>query len=75
MSNDDNIGYAIAYLDENGKGFTSDIPNIITVKESDIKHKIKSLHILNYKRITIFQYNKPCTFLCDWDYIEKNKVL
>lgn len=75
MLNDDNIGYAIAYLDENGKGFTSDIPNIITAKESDIKHKINSLHILNYSMITVFKYNKPCIFLYDWDYIEKNRVL
>lgn len=69
-----NVGYAIAYLDEYGNGYINNIPNIIDVLKNEIEQKIVELKNRNYSKITVFDYIKPCTYMYDWDYIDKNKI-
>lgn len=69
-----NKRYGIAYLDEYGKGFLKDIPNMIEVEVDAIKKTIIDLEEKGYKKITAFSYILPCTFNYDWDYIESHKV-
>ena len=69
-----NKRYAVAYLDEYGKGFLKDIPNIVEVEKDTIEQLINELREKGYTRITPFSYILPCTFDYDWDYIEAHKV-
>ena len=68
------IGYAIAYLDEYGRGFKGDIPNIICIEKTDIGQQKKLLNEAGYSRITVFTYVKPYSNNYNWDYVETNKV-
>ena len=69
-----NVGYAIAYLDDHGNGYIDNIPNIIDVSKNEIEQKIVELKNKCYSEITVFDYIKPCTYMYDWDYIDKNKI-
>ena len=69
-----NVGYAIAYLDEHGNGYIRNIPNIIDVLKNEIEQKIVELKNKGYGKITVFDYIKPCTYMYDWNYINKNKT-
>ena len=69
-----NVGYAIAYLDEHGNGYIDNIPNIIDVSKNEIEQKIVELKNKCYSEITVFDYIKPCTYMYDWDYINNNKI-
>lgn len=69
-----NVGYAIAYLDEQGKGYNKNIPNIVDVLRNEIEDKVAELGKIGYREITVFEYIKPCTYMYDWDYINKNKI-
>lgn len=69
-----NKRYAVAYLDEYGKGFLKDIPNIIEVEEDAIERSINILKEKGCTRIVPFSYILPCTFDYDWNYIESHKV-
>ena len=69
-----NKRYAIAYLDEYGKGFLKDIPNIIEDEENVIKQTINELNEKGCTKVTAFSYILPCTFNYDWDYIDSHKV-
>lgn len=68
-----NIGYAIAYLDEYGNGYTKDIPNILDVSKDEIKEKVNELKNNNISQMIVFTYIKPCTYMYGWDYIKKNE--
>lgn len=69
-----NKRYGIAYLDEYGKGFLKDIPNIIEVESDVIEQTIIELKEKGCKKITAFSCISPFTFDYDWDYIESHKV-
>lgn len=69
-----NVGYAIAYLDEHGNGYIRNIPYIIDVLKNEIEQKIVELKNRDYSKITVFDYIKPCTYMYDWDYINNNKI-
>lgn len=69
-----NVGYAIAYLDKQGRGYTKNIPNIVDVLRNEIEDKVTELRERGYGEITVFDYIKPCTYMYDWDYINKNKI-
>ena len=69
-----NTGYAIAYLNEYGHNFTGDIPFIVRVKQDNVENMVNEFQKMNYSKITVFNYMKPCTFQYDWDYIMKNEV-
>lgn len=69
-----NIGYAIAYLNENGNNFMPNVPNIVCIEKDEAGIKVKEFKKLGFSKITVFKYIKPCTFQYDWDYISKNKV-
>ena len=72
---ENNIGYAIAYLDENDNGFKKDIPNIVKIEKDEINEKIGILNRNGYSKITVFKYIKPCTFQYNWDYVNSHKVI
>lgn len=69
-----NKRYGIAYLDEHGKGFLKDIPNIIEVDKDEIERSINSLKEEGCTRIMPFSYILPCTFDYNWNYIESHKM-
>ena len=69
-----NVGYAIAYLDEYGNGCIGNTPNIIDVLKNEIEQKTLELKNKGYSKITVFDYIKPCTYMYDWDYINNNKI-
>ena len=71
---ENNIEYAIAYLDENDNGFKKDIPNIVKIEKDEVDKQIGKLYRNGYSRITVFKYIKPCTFEYDWEYIKAHKV-
>lgn len=69
-----NIGYAIAYIDENGNNFHKNIPYIVTVKKEEVRTKMKEFTEAGYLKIIAFSYVQPCTFQYDWEYIEKHMI-
>ena len=69
-----NVGYAIAYLDEYGNGYIGNTPNIVDVLKNEIEQKTVELKNKGYSKITVFDYIKPCTYMYDWNYIDKNKI-
>lgn len=69
-----NVGYAIAYLDNHGNDYISNIPYIVDVSKNEITQKIVELKNKGYSKITVFDYIKPCTYMYDWNYIDKNKI-
>lgn len=69
---ENNVGYAIAYLDEKGENFKGNIPNIVQVRKSEIPEKIKELKEKGFSHITPFKFIFPCTFKYDWEYVRNN---
>lgn len=69
-----NKRYAVAYLDEYGKSFLKDIPNIVEVEKDAIEQLVYELKEKGYTRITPFSYILPCTFDYNWDYVKTHKV-
>ena len=59
---------------EHGNGYIGNIPNIIDVLKNEIEQKTVELKNKGYSKITVFDYIKPCTYMYDWNYIDKNKI-
>ena len=71
---DNNIGYAIAYIDENGNNFVQDVPNIIAVEKDQIETNIEKLTKMGCSDITVFKYINPCTYAYNWEYVLEHKI-
>lgn len=71
-----NIGYAIACCDIDGRNFKNDIPFIIDVGKfvDKIEDKINELIEDGSTKICLFKYIQPCTYKYNWDYVRDNEV-
>lgn len=68
--------YAVAYLDENGKGFSKTEPWIDDIYEDDLSEcsrKAKEIIEEGFKNVTLFKYVERLDYY-DWDYVNRHKI-
>ena len=66
--------YGVAYLDEDGEGFSDTEPYIVDCGNEKIcRDYVKGMIEDGYKKAVPFKYAESKDYY-DWDYVERNKI-
>lgn len=68
-------GYAVAYLDQDGEGFSQMEPWILDSPSLEqCKRDASDLILRGYPKVICFKYETINSEGITWDYVDKNKV-
>lgn len=74
ITQDMDCKYAVAYLDENGKGFSKTEPWIVDgISSHRCKIDVKEMIADGFKNVTPFKYGKRLDYY-NWDYVNRHKI-